>query len=134
MFSPKVTKNLSGHVDGYMRWYTDDTVLLTQPDVEYKYWQRNISRFLAERGLQAIEVPAFIHQEKGCPESAIGGYVNYLIVDDVLLLPVFDVPGNRDEEVIQLFESWFPQLTVVPIVINNIARAGGLVHCVTWEG
>lgn len=131
---PEVKSDMTGHVDGYMRWYTDDTVLLTQPDIEYKYWQRNVNRFLEEHGLQAIEVPTFIHQEKRCPESAIGKYVNYLIVDDLLLLPIFDVPGNRDEEVIRLFESLFPQLTVVPIVINNIARAGGLIHSVTWEG
>ncbi len=131
---PQINSDMTGHVDGYMRWHTDDIVLLTQPDIEYKYWQQNVKRFLSENDLQVIEVPAFIHRERKYPDSAIGGYLNYLIVGDVLLLPVFDVPGNRDEEAIRLFESLFPKLTVVPIVINSIARAGGLIHCVTWEG
>ena len=131
---PQINSDMTGHVDGYMRWYDADTVLVTQPSVEYAYWQRGIEQFLKKHSLNAIEVPAFIHREKGFPYSAIGGYVNYLIVGDMLLLPVFDVPGNRDEEVIALFESLFPQLTIVPLVINGIARAGGLIHCVTWEG
>ena len=131
---PQINSDMTGHVDGYMRWYSDDTVLLTLPDIEYAYWQRNIARFLDRYGLRAIEVPAFVHQERGHPASAIGGYVNYLTIGNILLLPVFEVPGNRDEEVIRLLESLFPQLKIVPIVINNIARAGGLIHCVTWEG
>lgn len=59
--------------------------------------------------------------------------MNYLEVSDLIMVPVFEVKGNKDEEVINLLSEVFPDRTVEPVNINEVARHGGLLNCISWN-
>jgi agmatine deiminase len=63
--------------------------------------------------------------------DATGVYSNFLRLNDLLLVPIFD--KAEDEQALRLLAGLFPAHRVVPIATQALAPAGGLLHCVTWE-
>jgi agmatine deiminase len=126
--------DLTGHADGYVRFMDEKTILVNgiKKD-EYKYWKDGFQRMVKKYGLDYIEVPWFEYKEKDYPDSAIGLYLNYLEIEDLIILPVFDVKGNMDQKVIDLFKSVFPYKKIEPVVINQVAREGGVMNCISWN-
>ena len=61
---------------------------------------------------------------------AIGCYLNFLEINQALLLPVFSV--DSDNEAINKAKNIFNK-TIIPININEIAEDGGLLNCISWE-
>ena len=66
------------------------------------------------------------------PDHAIGVYVNYLEVGNLIVLPVFEVEGNKDEEAIAVFKQIFPDKIIETINYNDVALEGGVLNCTTW--
>ena len=62
----------------------------------------------------------------------MGIYVNYLEVNNLIVIPSFQVEGNMDDEVLLLFKTLFPNKTIETINYNEIAKEGGLLNCTTW--
>jgi agmatine/peptidylarginine deiminase len=58
-------------------------------------------------------------------------YTNSLIVNDVVLIPVFDGFGDEEAEALAAYEAAAPQLSQVTINSDAIIPAGGAIHCVT---
>ena len=83
--------------------------------------------------LNCIEEPWFEFKVKNFPDSAIGLYLNYLEVGNLIILPIFDVKGNMDQRVIDLFTSLFPYKQIEPVNINQVAHEGGLMNCISWN-
>jgi agmatine deiminase len=129
---PKINCDMTGHADGMVRFVGRDTILGNSRDIEYKYWSGGINKVLKDKGIEYIDVPFFEHTEKEHPLSAIGVYVNYLEVKDLIGLPVFGVDGNKDAEVVDLFKRIFPNRTIETINYNAVANEGGLLNCTTW--
>ena len=40
---------------------------------------------------------------------------------------------EMDENIINQFKAWFPNKTIEPIEINEIAIFGGLMNCISWH-
>jgi agmatine deiminase len=55
-----------------------------------------------------------------------------LEVNDLIVLPVFEVKKNKDQEVIDLFMRIFPDRKIETINYNEIGQYGGLLNCTTW--
>jgi len=126
--------DLTGHADGYVRFLNEKTILVNEiKNNEYKYWKDGFQKMVKLHGLDYIEVPWFEYKEKDYPNSAIGLYLNYLEIGDLIILPVFDVKGNLDQKVIDLFKSVFPYKQIETVVINQVAREGGLMNCISWN-
>ena len=129
---PDITNDMTGHSDGHLRFINSNTVLVNELQNEYGYWKKGFDKMIKDSGLTFVEMPWFEHQDKKHKHTAVGCYVNYLEIGDLILFPIFEVSGNKDEQALNIIRSVFPERTIEPININEIGKYGGLLNCTTW--
>lgn len=130
---PTQNGDMTGHADGMVRFVDRDTILGNNRTDEYKYWTNDIEKVLNDYNLKYIDVPFFYgYKDSKHPDHAIGVYVNYLEVGNLIVLPVFEVEGNKDEEAIATFKQIFPDKIIETINFNDVALEGGVLNCTTW--
>ena len=129
---PQIISDMTGHADGMVRFVNGNTVLGNDREQEFKYWKNGINKVLKEKGIDYIDIPFQDHKEKKHPDHAIGCYVNYLEVQDLIVLPIFETKENKDQEVYDKFKEIFPDRKVETINYNEIGLHGGLLNCTTW--
>ena len=131
---PAQKGDYTGHADGMVRFVNHDTILGNNRSEEYKNWSNGIEKVLKDKNIKYIDVPFFYgYKDSKHPENAIGIYVNYLEVGNLIVLPVFEVEGNRDAESIETFKRVFPNKIIETINYNEIALEGGVLNCSTWN-
>lgn len=128
---PAQKGDYTGHADGMVRIVDRNTILGNKLADEYKYWQKGMQKVIDTYNLTYIDVP-FITDIKDPkhPDSAIGIYVNYLEVNDLIVMPIF----NRDEDrqVLEILQRTFPNKIIETIDYNDVAKEGGILNCTTW--
>ncbi len=130
---PALKTDVTGHADGMVRFVDKNTLLGNDLNAEYKYIRDDINKACTENGLRYINVPFFVPKyDRNHELNSIGIYVNYLEVDNLIVLPKFNVEGNRDEETIELFKNIFPDRIIETVDYNEVALEGGLLNCSTW--
>lgn len=129
---PQIKSDFTGHADGLVRFVDKNTLLGNDREKEYKYWKNGINKILKEHGISYIDIPFLDHKEKKFPDHAIGCYVNYLEVQDLIVLPIFEVKNNQDNEVYKLFRQIFPDRKIETLNFNSVGLFGGLLNCTTW--
>lgn len=129
---PQIKSDMTGHVDGMVRFVDRNTVLGNDREKEFKYWKNGINQILKEKGIEYIDIPFLDHKEKKYPDHAIGCYVNYLEVENLIVLPIFETEKNKDQEVYDKFREIFPDREIETINYNEIGFYGGLLNCTTW--
>ncbi|GAB3657856.1 hypothetical protein GCM10028791_30550 [Echinicola sediminis] len=129
---PQIKSDLTGHADGMVRFVDRCTLLGNDREREYKYWKDGVNKVLKEKGLDYIDIPFLDHKEKKYPDHAIGCYVNYLEIQDLIVLPIFETEKNKDQEVYVKFREIFPDRRIETINYNEIGLHGGLLNCTTW--
>lgn len=125
-------EDFTGHADGMVRFVDRNTILGNRLSDEYQYIQKGIQKVIDQYGLKYIDVPFFINKkDPKHPDSAIGIYVNYLEVNNLIVLPIFN---RRDEnnQVLEILQKTFPKKHIETINYNDIAQEGGLLNCTTW--
>lgn len=130
---PQINDDVTGHADGMVRWLDENTLIGNDRSMEHKYWSKGIDKVLRLHDLDYIDVPFFDYQDPKYPEHAIGCYINFLEVGDLIVLPVFEVLGNRDDEVLRIIKSAFEERNIDTINYNDVGRFGGLLNCTTWN-
>ncbi len=127
---PAQNNDYTGHADGMVRFVDRNTILGNNLTAEYKYWRDGMQKVVTQYGLKYIDVPFFKHDDSKHPESAIGIYVNYLEVNNLIVIPVF----GRDEDklAIDIIKNAFPDKVIETINYNEVAQEGGLLNCTTW--
>jgi len=130
---PAQNGDMTGHADGMVRFIDHDTILGNNRSDEYKYWKNGIEKVLKDYSIKYIDVPFFYgYKDSKHPDNAIGVYVNYLEVGNLIILPVFEVEGNKDAEAIAAFKQIFPDKMIEAIKYNEVALEGGTLNCSTW--
>jgi len=129
---PQIKSDMTGHADGMVRFVDKNTVLGNDREKEFKYWKSGINQILKEKGIEYIDIPFLDHKEKKYPDHAIGCYVNYLEVENLIVLPIFETEKNKDQEVYDKFREIFPDRKIETINYNEIGFYGGLLNCTTW--
>lgn len=129
---PQINSDMTGHADGLIRFVDRNTLLGNNREQECKYWKNGINKVLKENGLDYIDIPFLDHKEKKYPDHAIGCYVNYLEVENLIVLPVFETENNKDQKVYDKFREIFPDRKIETINYNEIGLYGGLLNCTTW--
>jgi agmatine deiminase len=129
---PQIKSDLTGHADGMVRFVDRNKVLGNEREQEFKYWKDGINKVLKEKGIEFIDIPFLDHKEKKYPYHAIGCYVNYLEVENLIVLPIFETVKNKDQEVYDKFREIFPDKKIETINYNEIGIHGGLLNCTTW--
>lgn len=126
------TVDFTGHADGMVRFVDRNTVLGIKYDDKYKKdWWKNTQKVLDKYNISFIEVPFFEDEtDREHTESAIGVYVNYLEVNDLIVVPVFG--RAEDAQAIEIIQKAFPNKQIETINYNDVAKEGGLLNCTTW--
>lgn len=132
---PQIYNDTTGHADGLVRFFDSNTILVNELENEFKYWQKGIKKSFKENNLNLIEIPWFEDKTDkfiDFEESAIGLYINFLEIGNLIIVPKFEIEENRDKEAFELFRKIYPDKVIETININEIAKYGGLLNCITW--
>lgn len=122
---PSLISDMTGHADGMVRFVDENTVIGNASNFQYGLESR-IKTTLKKNGIEVIDFPYF--DSKG--DSAVGCYINFLETEQIIFLPVFDV--DMDKNAIITAKDIFKK-KIVPININEIAKDGGVLNCISWE-
>jgi len=121
----------SGHIDGIARFVNEHTVIvadvydLEDPD---KQAFDDAAAIIQNAGFQVFRIKTSDYF-KYKNEWMNGGYVNYLFVNGILLMPAFDMP--QDDIAKTVLASLYPDAEIVKIDSRVLWYNGGAVHCVT---
>ena len=95
----------------------------------------------SERDQWQIPLPWF--QKKGTMEVgdsinwvAASSYLNYLVSNDVVLLPSYTKEGSsvqKEEDIKEIFSNVFPNRELIFLNVMNLNYHGGGIHCVTQQ-
>ena len=118
-------EDMTGHADGMVRFVDENTVVGNDTDNDF---EREIKSVLARHGIEVIDFPYF--ESEGI--SAVGCYINFLETDEYIFLPVFGV--EMDSDAISVAERIFKKKIVPVSGINAVAKQGGVLNCISWEG
>lgn len=127
---PAENDDMTGHADGMVRFVNRNTILGNKLADEYKYWREGMEKVIEHYGLKYIDVPFFLPKDPKHPHSAIGVYVNYLEVNNLIVLPVFG--RGEDKQAVDVLRQAFPDRVIETIDYNDVAQEGGLLNCTTW--
>ena len=122
---PSLRSDLTGHADGMVRFVNENTVIGNKSKSLFGL-EAHIKTTLRNHGIEVYDFSYF--ESKG--DSAVGCYLNFLKTEQALFLPVFGV--NMDSEAIAAAKYIFKK-EIIPVNINEIAREGGGLNCISWE-
>lgn len=127
---PAQNGDYTGHADGMVRFVNRNTILGNSLESEFKYWRDGMQKVIHQYDLKYIDVPFFEQKDRKHPDSAIGIYVNYLEVNNLIVMPVFG--REEDKQAIDIIQKVFPDKIIETINYNDVAQEGGLLNCTTW--
>ena len=131
-FVPAIKEDLTGHIDGHLRFIDNDTIIVNELKNEAEYWVDGFEEMNNKSGLNVVEMPWYIDKKDSKGISAIGSYLNYLQIKDLILFPVFEEDQELDHKCLDIIKKSQPNATIKPININRIGKEGGLMNCITW--
>jgi hypothetical protein len=134
IFIPKEPGDEVGHSDGVVRFVTEDRVLINDyAGVDAGYGER-LQSLLEKQGLEVDTLPLF--EEKGRRprrddlRSAVGLYINYLRVGDVVVMPEYGRP--EDQVAVEKMRRALPKAAVSQVPCRSLAEKGGVLNCISW--
>ncbi len=122
---PSLPSDWTGHADGMVRFLDEHTALGN--DTPYQNGlEQKIARILHANGIEALDFPYFPSPK----DSAVGCYLNFLETEKAVFLPIFG--ALEDETAVKRATELFSK-PVVPVMLNEIAKEGGCLNCISWE-
>ncbi len=115
-----------GHSDGMVRFVDDNAVLINEYTKKHIKYKKVLTDVLEKENLKYIEIPSTDNMT-----NAIGLYINYLQFDDIIVLPVFNI--DNDKKALELFKKIFKNYRILQIDCTEIAKAGGVLNCISWQ-
>ena len=131
---PRLLGEATGHVDLIAKFLDEDTVLVGETEAgtrwhsEFEQACELLAGCESSRGrpYEVIRVPCPPNRDQ---EAGVWGYVNSLIVNSKVIVPVFGVA--EDEQALGIYRTALPQKTVVGIDFRVFPL--GSVHCQTKD-
>ncbi len=129
------------HIDTLARLAPDDTIVYVGcDDVEDEHYEelaamkRQLMEFRTCEGnpfnLVELPLPDAIYDEDG--ERLPATYANFLILNEVILLPVYAQP-KKDFLASQILKIAFPEHEVITVDCRALIKQHGSLHCVTMQ-
>ena len=126
-----------GHIDDLARFTDARTIVCAvesdPADENYAALRANaaaLNDYAKRFGLNIIEVPMPGRQIRAGLRTP-ATYMNFLILNGAVLLPVFDDP--RDAATIDLFKTLFPGREIVPVDCRSLVYGQGAIHCSSMQ-
>jgi len=133
-----------GHIDDLSRFTNQNTIFTALPedknDVNYSALKKNLE--VLKKSTDP-EGEFFKIKVLPLPKTKIDGttadgseyvpasYINFYIANGVVLLPLYD--ERFDEQVIELFQSEFPDRSIEGIQCHDLVWGQGGIHCITQQ-
>ncbi len=129
------------HIDTLARLAPDNIILYVKCDnpddehyAELNEMENQLRSFTTLNGqpfnLLGLPMPDPVYDEDG--ERLPATYVNFLILNDAVLMPVYNQPAN-DKLALQIMKIAFPQHEIIPIDCRPLIRQHGSLHCMTMQ-
>ena len=122
-----------GHSDGVVRFLDERRVVMNDfSSVDPGYGDR-VRKVLEKSGLEVTTLPMFEEKKRRRPgdlPSAVGIYINYLRVGNVVVLPGYNRP--EDQEAVEKAQRAMPCATVLQLQCRSLAEEGGVLNCISW--
>ncbi|WP_442915208.1 agmatine deiminase family protein [Marinobacter sp. SS21] len=128
------------HIDTLARFYAPDGICYVScPDPGDEHYpalnamKEELEQFQQANGrpfqLTPLPWPEAIYDDDG--ERLPATYANFLIINQAILLPIYDVP--QDGEAIEILAGLFPEREIIPINCRALIKQHGSLHCVTMQ-
>ncbi len=129
---PKEPYDMTGHSDGVVRFVSEDRVLINDYSVVDPGYGDKLKSLLNKKGLEVNTVPMFQEKDRlRCDfQSAVGIYINYLRVGDVIVLPGYDRP--EDYIAMEKMRQIIPNAIISQVPCRSLAEQGGVLNCISW--
>jgi agmatine deiminase len=140
---PHYPYDFTGHVDGMVRFIDENNVVVNDLNEELKCaenskipyrikrigkWVTDFKSALKGAGLNWVELPTS-YSENGSDSSGEGIYINFLLLEDLIIMPGYDKP--EDDIPRKLLAKLYGR-EVVTVNATELAKQGGMINCVTW--
>jgi agmatine/peptidylarginine deiminase len=139
IFFPELAGDITGHMDGFCAFVNEKTIAVSSYPAGFDQYQRDyvdgLAALCADLGLRVIrtqENPMWNldHPDKHVEmENCKGLYVNFLRLNDTFILPEytgFTFYNNRNRQLLEGYGK------VVTINCDELAKFGGVLHCISW--
>jgi len=127
---PAQKADMTGHADGMVRFVDRNTILGNDRAKESQKWTKGIQKVIDQYKLTYIDIPFFEDKDRKHPDSAVGIYVNYLEVNDLIVMPIFN--RDEDKQALEILKKTFPNKKIETIDYSDVAKEGGVLNCTTW--
>jgi len=129
---PWYIKEPFSHADGMIRFIDNDNVLVDgyykkkKPEFATKFYQ-----VLKQFHLNPVELELKVPNAR----SKNWGYINFLQLRDLILIPRFGIDEDDQafNQFLKLFPSYGAQNRILQIESNAIIRHGGVLNCASWN-
>jgi hypothetical protein len=131
---PKEPGDEVGHSDGVVRFVSEDRVLINDYSGLDSGYGAKLRSLLEKHGLQVDTLPLF--EEKGRRRrpgdlrSAVGLYINFLRVGEVVVMPGYGRPEDR--LAVETMQRAVPNALVSQVQCRSLAEKGGVLNCISW--
>lgn len=132
IFIPKQAGDDVGHSDGVVRFVSEKRVLINDYSVIDPSYGTKLRTLLEKKGLEVETLPMFeeIFDQRYDVPPAVGIYINYLRVGDVVVVPGYG--RLEDELAVEKVRQVMPDSTVAQLPCRNLAMKGGVLNCISW--
>lgn len=115
-----------GHSDGMVRFIDDTIVLINEYSKKHLKYKKKLTDVLEREGLKYIEIPSTDNMI-----NAIGLYINYLQLENIIVLPAFNI--DNDKKALEIFKEIFKEYKILQLDCTEIAKDGGVLNCISWQ-
>jgi agmatine deiminase len=129
-----------GHIDTLVRFVAPGRVICMEPSGPGDPNREALAEIVrdlagmrdaAGRELEVVRIPSPGRIETASGDLAPASYVNFLIGNRAVLVPVYDAPGDR--EAVEVLSELFPGREVIPVDARAAMVGGGALHCMSRE-
>lgn len=133
IFIPKEPEDEVGHSDGVVRFVAENRVLINDYSTFDQGYGAKLRTVLEKSGVEVETLPMF--EEKGSRRPnelppAVGIYINYLRVGNIVVLPEYGRP--EDQDAMRRAQQVMPEATVIQVPCRTLAEKGGVLNCISW--
>lgn len=126
------------HIDGIARFLDDQTILtVSKEDFMQLYENINVADYEQLTNAKNIEGNPYVLTELPLTQNHVqgldyqGSYLNFYVGNQVVLVPIYEDPN--DALALEIIKKAYPDRNIVPIVVNQLYKYGGMIHCVTQQ-